>query len=61
MKGTVISYLSRIAKPGEKDNPTVFDFRIHQVKNVEDSESVSAQVLEDRGQIPPDCRVDWYR
>jgi hypothetical protein len=56
MKGTVISYLAYKSSA----NSQVFDFRIHEVENTKDDESIWRKIYADRGDIPEECYVDWY-
>jgi hypothetical protein len=62
MKGSVISYLTHVPPvKGEAYDQAPFDFRIHHVDDVKNDEAVWAQVRSDRGEIPPECYIDWYR
>jgi hypothetical protein len=54
MKGSVISYLVRT----ESDSP--FDFRLHEVPDVNDEDAVRNQVHNERGNMPPGAHLGWF-
>jgi hypothetical protein len=62
MKGTVISYVYNIpGADGEVVNDMPYAYRQHTVPDVYDADAISAQVQNERGNVPPGTHLTWTR